>query len=91
MFTGVEPSKKQMTGTTKAGYLPNYLCVKLALQGETWHGPSVVRGSQFLLSVEKHQAEAESATIRNQGASGQSEEAVLRGKAIDLSGAGEWD
>jgi hypothetical protein len=41
--------------------------------------------------VEKHQTEAESATIRNQDSGAAAEEGVLSGKAVDLSGAGEWD
>ena len=40
--------------------------------------------------VEKHQTEAESATIRNQDSEA-AENGVLSGKAVDLSGAGEWD
>jgi hypothetical protein len=33
----------------------------------------------------------ETATIRNQDSEEEAREAVLSGKAVDLSGAGEWD
>ena len=41
--------------------------------------------------VEKPQTEAESATIRNQDLEQVAEQVGFGGKAVDLSGAGEWD
>jgi integrase len=41
--------------------------------------------------VEKHQTEGESATIRNQDLEREAEQVRFGGKAVDLSGAGEWD